>query len=264
MGGDHTLHLEAATSGFAGILLMLTAIVIYVNAAVAPGQKYRNWPLYRIFLWIFGILSIGAALIGPLAERAHTGFTAHMLSHLLIGMLAPLLIVLSAPMTLLLRSLPVGAARKVAGILKSKPVYVVGHPVTAALLNIGGLFVLYTTDLFVLMHEHFLIYLLVHFHLFAAGYLFTASIIYIDPVAHRIRFLYRAVVLVAALAGHGILAKLIYANPPETVSKSQAEAGSMLMYYGGDAIEAVLIIIFCYQWFVFARPRFTAPEGGFK
>jgi len=38
----------------------------------------------------------------------------------------------------------------------------------------------------------------------------------------------------------------------------------MLMYYGGDAVDAVLIAIFCYQWFISARPRFSAQEGGFK
>ena len=112
------------------------------------------------------------------------------------------------------------------------------------------------------MHEHILLYGLVHFHLLAAGYLFTASIIYMDPVAHKASFPLRAVVLVAALAAHGILSKLIYASPPQIVPKSQAEAGGMLMYYGGDAIDAVLITIFCYQWFVSARPRLTAQKNG--
>ncbi|MGK7376761.1 cytochrome c oxidase assembly protein [Planococcus sp. 1R117A] len=261
---EHGLHSEVTAAEFGTALLMLTAIVIYVNASVMSGKRYRKWPLYRIFLWILGVLAIGAVCIGPLASRAHSDFTVHMLNHLLIGMLAPLLMVLSSPVALLLRSLSVVSARKVARILKSRLVCFMGHPITAAFLNTGGLFVLYTTDLFFLMHEHLLLYVLVHFHFFAAGYLFTASIIYIDPVAHRVTFLYRSAVLVLALAGHGILAKLIYADPPETVLKSQAEAGSMLMYYGGDAIDAVLIIVFCYQWFISARQRQTVPEGGFK
>lgn len=261
---EHSLQPEVSAAEFGIVLLLVTAIVIYVNAANQSGKKHKNWPIYRIFLWALGISTIGVSVVGPLAKLAHGNFAAHMLVHLLIGMLAPLLLVLASPMTLLLRSLSVPAARKVTRILKSRPFYMVSHPVTAAILNIGGLFVLYLTDLFILMHEQVFVYGLVHFHLLAAGYLFTASIIYMEPVAHKVSFLKRSVVLVAALAGHGILAKLIYANPPQMVLKSQAEAGGMLMYYGGDAIEAVLIIIFCYQWFIAARPRLTGQRSELK
>jgi putative membrane protein len=29
----------------------------------------------------------------------------------------------------------------------------------------------------------------------------------------------------------------------------------MLMYYGGDLIDAALITVFCWQWFTASRPR---------
>ncbi|WP_074508751.1 cytochrome c oxidase assembly protein [Planococcus glaciei] len=259
---EHGVQSEISASEFGIVLLLLMAVIIYIHAAIRSRNKFKRWPAYRSVFWISGVFSIGVSLIGPLANQAHHNFIAHMSTHLLIGMLAPLLLVLASPMTLLLRSLSVASARKVTRFLKSWPVYLLSHPLTAATLNTGGLFLLYRTDLFVLMHEHILLYGLVHFHLLAAGYLFTASIIYMDPVAHKASFPLRAVVLVAALAAHGILSKLIYASPPQTVPKSEAEAGGMLMYYGGDVIDALLITIFCYQWFVFARPRLTAQKNG--
>jgi len=255
---EHGVQSEISAAEFGIALLLLTAIFIYIHAAIRSRNKFKIWPSFRIVFWVLGIFSVGISLAGPLADWAHHNFIAHMSTHLIIGMLAPLLLVLASPMTLLLRSLSVASARKVTRFLKSWPMYLLSHPLTAATLNIGGLFLLYRTDLFFLMHDHILLYGLVHFHLLAAGYLFTASIIYMDPVAHKASFPLRAVVLVAALAAHGILSKLIYASPPQTVPKSEAEAGGMLMYYGGDAIDAVLITIFCYQWFVFARPRLTA------
>ncbi|GAB6990096.1 hypothetical protein JCM16418A_21460 [Paenibacillus pini] len=58
-----------------------------------------------------------------------------------------------------------------------------------------------------------------------------------------------------ASAGHGILSKYIYTHAPTHVLKSEAESGGMLMYYGGDAIELILITLFCYQWYRASRPR---------
>ena len=72
-------------------------------------------------LWLLGHVAAPAAASGPLAEAADTGFVAHMVTHLLLGMLAPLLLVLAAPVTLLLRTLPLAAARRVSRVLTSRP-----------------------------------------------------------------------------------------------------------------------------------------------
>ncbi|WP_413237500.1 cytochrome c oxidase assembly protein [Paenibacillus sp. 1P07SE] len=37
-------------------------------------------------------------------------------------------------------------------------------------------------------------YMLVHLHIFLAGYAFTASMLYIDPAPHRKSYMYRAIV----------------------------------------------------------------------
>lgn len=205
--------------------------------------------MHRIGFWCLGIISAAAALVGPLAEQAHTDFRMHMAVHLLLGMLAPLLIAISCPMTLLLRILNVSAARKVTSLLKSRPFRLLSNPATAAILNIGGLYVLYQTDLFHLMHESALLYGVIHLHIFLAGYLFTVSIVYFDVTPHQHGFLYRSVILILALAGHKILAKMLYANPPQGVARAEAESGSMLMYYGGDAIDAILIFFLCWHWY---------------
>lgn len=230
-------------------------ILLYIGAAIFTNRFYKKWPLYRTICWCFGILFAALAVVGPLANRAHMDFNAHMMGHLLLGMLAPLLIVISAPITLLVRTLSTRLARGLTRVLRSWPSRIVTDPIVATLLNVGGLWLLYTTDLYSLMHESSVIYFIVHVHVFIAGYLFTVSMIYIDPVFHRNTFLYRAIVLVLALAGHGILAKYIYVHPPEGVPIEQAEQGSMIMYYGGDLIDAVIIFILCLQWFRATRPR---------
>lgn len=235
------------------VLLVVLGLLYAIGIARQPGTKH--WKGQRTLLWYAGLCVAGAALIGPLPDAAHGTFVVHMLGHLLLGMLAPILLVLGAPVTLALRALPVERSRQMVRLLGRPPLAVVAHPVPASVLNVGGLVLLYTTDLYRIMHEHALVYILVHVHVLVAGYLFTAAMIGIDPVANRPSYAYRTVVLVLALGAHSILAKSLYAHPPAGVPIDQAQTGSMVMYYGGDAVDLLLIIAFCAQWYQATRPR---------
>jgi putative membrane protein len=253
MGSNH--HFVHSFS-FLSILILafIFALVIYLRAVVSLVFAGKTWPLYRVIIWVLGIICSLGAVSGPIASRAHMDFTAHMLTHLFLGMVAPLLMVLAAPMTLILKTVTVKTGRRLCCFLKSKFIRLIGSPIVASVLNIGGLWVLYCSNLYHVMQENVFLHFLVHMHIFLAGYVFTASIIYIDPAPHRTSFLHRAIVFAAALSGHGILAKYIYVHPPAGVGAEQAKMAGMVMYYGGDVIELVLIIIFCYQWYKSARP----------
>ncbi|WP_342575735.1 cytochrome c oxidase assembly protein [Solibacillus sp. FSL K6-1781] len=236
-------------------LLFVLLFAEYLIAVFITNQRYKKWPVFRTVSWTLGIGFALVSVVGPLATSAHTNFTAHMVSHLLLSMVAPIFMAIAKPMTLLLRTANTTLARKLTSILKSRLLKYISHPITAAVLNVGGLWLLYTTNLYTYMHENAFIALFVHFHFFIAGYVFTISIIYFDPVYHQYSYRFRAAVLIAAIAGHDILSKYMYANPPAGVSRQEAEMGSMVMYYAGDWIEVVLIVIFCWQWYKSTKPR---------
>jgi putative membrane protein len=125
---------------------------------------------------------------------------------------------------------------------------VLTEPVVAATLNVGGLWLLYTSGLFAAMHANSALHAVVHVHMAIAGYFFTVSIISVDPLPHRRPYPYRAAVLVAAVAAHDILAKVIYAHPPVGLDPTQVKSGAMIMYYGGDALSIFVMIILCARW----------------
>lgn len=236
-------------------LVCMSLLVLYLTAVMLTNQNYRKWPARRLFFWAAGLAVALAALAGPLARLSHTDFRAHMAGHLLLGMLAPLLLVYAKPMALLLRAFPVRAARKISSLLRSRPLRFIANPLPAAVLNIGGLYLLYLTELFQWMHESVWLYAWIHLHILLAGYLFTLSVLAADITPHRYGFVYRSVVLILALAAHQVLAKLIYAQPPAGVAPAEGQAGAMLMYYGGDAIDVLLIVLLCHQWYKAAAKK---------
>ncbi|WP_432514446.1 cytochrome c oxidase assembly protein [Kineococcus sp. SYSU DK001] len=237
------------------VAALLLAAVGY-GAAVRAARGRGPWPVHRTVCWCAGLLCVAAGTVGPLARAAHHGFTAHTGAHLALGMVAPLLLVLAAPVTVALRALPVRRARTLSRVLRWPPVRVVSHPVVAGVLNAGGLWVLYRTDLFALMHTSVAVHVLVHAHLFLAGYLFTASVAGRDPDPHRASLRLRFGVLVVFVAVHSVLAKSLYADPPPGVAVADAERGAQLMYYGGDVVDLALMVLVVAGWY---RARGTRP-----
>ena len=238
------------------VLALLAGVVAVLGYLVAVHRDAarRSWPRRRTTAWLSGVALLLVGSVGPLADAAHTSFAAHAVGHLLVGMLGPLLLVLGAPVTLALRALPVTGARRLSAVLRSRPLRVLTEPSVAAVLALGGLWLLYTTPLFALAQHQPLVHLLVHVHLVLAGYLLPAVLVGPDPLPHRRGFVHRAVVLVAVLAAHGILAKHLYARPPAGIGTG-AETGAMIMYYGGDLVELVVVVLLCRRWFGVRQPR---------
>ena len=79
----------------------------------------------------------GSRRSGPTAQPM---FTAHMWAHLLVGMVAPLFLVVARPVTLALRTLRQGPARRtVLAVAHSRYAAVVMAPPVAAVIDMGGL-----------------------------------------------------------------------------------------------------------------------------
>lgn len=255
--GDHLHGPDDELLAAVGSLLALVGTIGY-GWLVAVTHR-RGWPRRRSLAWLAGSVLAAATVGGPLAEAADTGYPAHMVGHLLLGMVAPLLLVLAAPVTILLRALPVPIARRLSRALSGRPVRVLTEPAVAAVLTVGGMWLLYATPLYPAMHHHRLLHAVVHIHVFVSGYLFTIAMISVDPLPHRRSYSHRAVVLVLSLAAHDILAKYLYAHPPLDVGTAPAAVGSMIMYYGGDVVDVTILVLLGAGWY-----RVTGPRRGRK
>jgi putative membrane protein len=222
--------------------VLVATAVVYVR--VARGVA---WPGGRTARWVLGIAAAVAGAVVLSLGGPHD-LRLHVAGHLLLGMVAPVLLVTAAPVALALRALRREHARTLGRLLRSRPPAVLTHPAVAALLDVGGLWLLYRTDLLVAVSP-----LVVHLHMLLAGYLFAFSLVGPDPAPHRPGLAVRCGVLVAAVAAHDVLAKLLYAAPPPGVPAAQAEFAGLLMYYGAAPVHVALFVLLGREWFAGQR-----------
>ncbi len=86
--------------------------VVYTALGIQRRRETRSWSHWRTASFTFGAALLIFALVPTLSPYPAGDFRGHMHQHLLLGMYAPLALVLGAPMTLLLRSIPRGTARR--------------------------------------------------------------------------------------------------------------------------------------------------------
>ncbi|WP_127572111.1 cytochrome c oxidase assembly protein [Georgenia faecalis] len=251
-------------SGWAAVGVGAVLAGGYALAWWARPASLPRWSGARTAAWLAGVVAVVVALSPPLTDLAHHDHRFHMATHLLLGMYAPLGLVLGAPVTLALGSLPRRGRRVLTGVLRSPPVHVLSHPVPAAVLNVGGMVVLYLTPLYGLSMARPEVHALVMAHFLLAGCLYTWAIAGPDPAPRRPGMATRTTVLVAAAGAHAFLAKLLYARAGEVAAghgdPASMEAGAQWMYYGGDVAELALAVMLFAWWYRRRRPE-VAPRA---
>ncbi|MEV6654550.1 cytochrome c oxidase assembly protein [Streptomyces sp. NPDC051219] len=235
-------------------LIVLPAVGYLLLAARARQRNPQaGWSRWRTGFFLAGCVLLAVGLLPPLASWAHGDFRGHMLQHLLIGMYAPLGLVLGAPVTLLLRNLPAAHGRRLTALVQSRPLHVPAHPVTALVLSVGTLALLYFTPLYNTLSAQPVLHWLLHVHFLLAGCLFAWVIAGPDPAPARPGVPARLVVLGVAIAAHAVISQAMYGgfgiNVRAPVDKVQG--GAEIMYYGGDIAELLLAAALVATW----RPR---------
>ena len=250
-----------------GLLVFATAL--YIRGVIALSRRGDKWPVGRTISFAIGISFLDYATSGGLGLYAHFSFQYHMIAHMVLSMIAPIAIILSAPITLALRTLPIGRDKEERGIrgllinfLHSKPTSIWTHPLVALAIFDGSLFALYFTPLFGnLMTGHFG-HLIMDLHFIAAGLLFFHVIVGIDPNPRKVHHLVRVVILLAAMSIHAFFSiALMSANdlidggyyqlldrPWSTDLLSDQKVGAAIGWAMGEIpIVAALIATFI-QW----------------
>ena len=189
-------------------LVCAFGIFFYVAGVVRLHRRGDAWSLGRTVSWVSGMVVLFYVTCGAPNVYQDYLFSTHMLAHMVLGMVIPVLLVPGAPVTLALRAIRKrtdgtrGPREWIMILVHSTYAHVISNPIVAAVLFAGSLFVFYYTSLFSWATTTHLGHYWMIVHFLIVGYLFVQSMIGIDPVKGRLPFPMRLLVLLATMAFH--------------------------------------------------------------
>ena len=169
-------------------LVMLAMVVAYLIGVRRLGAKGRAWPRSRTVAFLSGSFLIFFATGSGFASYDDSNFSMHVIQHLILMNAAPILLALSAPVTLLLQS----SSRKIQTwtlrVLHSRWVKFVTLPFVAWLANWVTMYAYFLTPVYALSIRHPLFHYYTHLHFLIAGYIFWSAVVSLDPIPHKMSF----------------------------------------------------------------------------
>ncbi|SLJ92709.1 cytochrome c oxidase assembly protein [Arthrobacter sp. P2b] len=190
------------------IAVALFGLVSYFLGVAKVYRRGDTWQWFRSVNWVIGLLVLTYITSGPPSVYGRVLFSAHMVDHMALTMVAPIFLVLGAPVTLALRALQPrgdgsrGAREWILVFVHSKFSQVVTHPLFAAANFAGSIVLFYYSDLFgFAMREHVGHELMI-VHFLLTGYIFVLSMIGSDPLPRRAPYPMRLLLLLATMGFH--------------------------------------------------------------
>jgi putative copper resistance protein D len=245
----------------------VVALVLYLVAVVRLRRTGVAWPWWRTLAWVAGCVSLFAVTGTWTNGYSMALFSVHMTQHMVLSLITPLLLLVAAPVTLALRTLPRG--KGAAGVpralllngLHSRFGRFVAHPLFTVPLFIASLYGVYFTPLFDALMSNPIGHQFMLAHFVVVGLLFFGPIVAADPwprtLSHPGRMLelflpvpFHAFFGVAIMmAGSAVVAS--FANPPESwgvdTLRDQGVAGGIVWAFGELPTVLVLLVVF-FSW----------------
>ena len=248
-------------------LFLFLAAFLYVN-----GLGKRERPSHPITAWhkisfFSGLLTLFLALQSPIDPLAEHYFFIHQIQHLMIRMLGPLLVLLGAPLTPMLRGLPLwlrqGVVRPVVGNGRVRQGYhKLTNPVVAVVIFLSALYFWQVPQLHDMAVRNGYVHELMHITMLFSGFLFWWLVI--DPKPHRSRLHYGLRVLYLGLivlpntflgAGITFSEELLYQSYAEVEQPfildriTDQQLGGLFLWVIGDMMSIIAAGIVMIMWY---------------
>jgi cytochrome c oxidase assembly factor CtaG len=280
MGGMHMGSADALTRGGAGtphepllgsplitawqldaiavVVLVLAAAAYLTAVALVPGRTGgRRWPLRRTAAFLGGLAVCAFATNGSIAVYDQVLFSAHMLGHLALVMVAPALLVAGHPLTLALEAsrpprreqLTRIAQGRVVSLLTAPPVALASYAVVIVGSHLTGVMDTIMRNTWAGQVEH-LVYVLV-------GCQFFVLVIGAEPIRWRLGSPARWLLLAIAMAVdtftgivlmQGTHAVQLMPSTLDVDPLSETRTGGAIMWFGGDGIMFLVMLALVLGW----------------
>ncbi|MFZ1925895.1 MAG: cytochrome c oxidase assembly protein [Solirubrobacteraceae bacterium] len=215
-----------------------------------------RWPARRTTSFMTGLFVVALALLSGIDQYADELLSMHVLEHLLLILIAPLLLLWGAPVRLALSASPPPGRRAIAALLRSRTLHVLTRPACGFALFTVVVLGTHLTGVYEAALRNQAIHACEHAAYFWSGLLFLAPLLAADPIPHppgaiaRFSWLMAAMVVMALPAGvflfDGHVHYPFYVAPAHalhTSALSDQRAAGVLMLVGGGVVMGVLAIV---------------------
>ncbi len=255
--------------------LFFAALVVVLGGLYAAGlvrlrRRGDAWPVGRTISWAFGLVTIVAVTMTGVATYAPVLFSTHMIQHMVLSMLTPILLVLGAPVTLALRALKPavikgdrGPREWLTAVLHSRAMRYIGHPATATIIFMVSTYALYFTPLFGYLMRAHIGHLAMLVHFMAAGSLFFWVLIGVDPTPRKLPYVAKMLLLFVTMPFHAFFGIALMnigtpiaagwytalRRPWGTSVLADQHTGGAIAWAFGEIPTFIVLIAMVFQWF---------------
>jgi len=249
-------------------VLLAVGALGYLGSAWRVRRRHpqRPWPAVRTCAFLAGLVVIAVATEGSVGRYDDVLFSAHMVQHVLLIMVAPPFLVAGRPITLALHAYRNPVHGWLIAVLRSRPVRLVTRPVVATIGYVIAVVATHTPPAMALIlaspaahdAEH-VVYLL-------AGYLYFLPIIGSEPIGWRVSQIGRVLMLMVGMQVDSMVGIALviqsheifpgYARPRTWGPSPLADLhlGGMIMWVGSDGVMMIIALVFAIA-FVRGRRR---------
>jgi putative copper resistance protein D len=197
-------------------------------------------------------------------------FSSHMVGHMLISMLVPVLLALGGPLTLALRALPAagranppGPREWIVEFINNPLSRFLTHPIVASVQFVAGFYLIYFGGFYETLASEHLGHMFMNVHFLISGYLFYWVIIGVDAAPRHFSPFYKLMVLLGSLPFHAffgivlmnyktVLAESWYSGiglpwVPDLLQSQQVGGG--VAWAAGEIPLFIVMLALAWQWF---------------
>ena len=247
-------------------VVSLTAIGAYLAMVITLRRRGTPWPAGRALLWCAGWLVVLLATNSGFGKYSAPHFGVHMVMHMSLSMLAPILLVQGGVITLILRTARVDRRRVgvhgwVTQVLHWRALRLLYHPAVVFVIFIGSYYGLYFTPLFEAMMRFHWAHQLMNLHFLVTGYAYYSLIIGVDRPPRPLPQIGKLGYTFAAMPFHAFFGVAIYSAPTlfaqtyydyldlpwADLWEAQKMAGAVA-WAGGEIPLIIAVVSLSFQW----------------
>lgn len=254
-GADALTSWQFAPLVSAALTLMAA---VYLSAARVVGRRHpaRPWPVSRTGSFLLGLAVIAVATQSSVGVYDDVLFSAHMVQHLLLIMVAPPMLVFARPVTLLLHATRNPLHTRLKRLLRSRAVSALTWPPAAVTLYAAVVISTHLTPLMNLVLENAAVHEAEHVLYLVVGYLYFLPIIGSEPIRWRMPVFGRYLLLLVTMPVDALVGAVLilashelfpgYARTGRTWGPglvTDLHQGGLIMFAGSDLIMVALALI---------------------